>query len=132
MRRPVVTTVLSVAVLLGAGWLTVHRLNAVTPLGSCEVRGPAPALEEAPKPADRLSGRTLRLPTGEPASMSCDAARRVVAQARAHLASEPDPVDPRALADGTVDWLDPHGLWSASPDAPARGAAPSPRARPGP
>jgi carboxyl-terminal processing protease len=42
----------------------------------------------------------------------------VVEQARAHLAAEPDAVDPRALADATVDWLDPHGLWSASPDAP--------------
>src|SRR5262249_35868393 len=40
------------------------------------------------------------------------------AQVRQHLASQPDPVDPRLLAEATVDWLDPHGLWSASPDAP--------------
>ncbi|HKQ70114.1 MAG TPA: S41 family peptidase, partial [Polyangiaceae bacterium] len=35
-----------------------------------------------------------------------------------HLAADPAPVDPKALAEATVDWLDPHGLWSASPDAP--------------
>jgi len=50
--------------------------------------------------------------------LSCREARRVVAQARFHLAAEPQSVDPRALADATVDWLDPHGLWSAAPDAP--------------
>ena len=42
----------------------------------------------------------------------------MIAQARLHLAAEPEPVDPRALVEASIDWLDPHGLWSASPDAP--------------
>jgi carboxyl-terminal processing protease len=50
--------------------------------------------------------------------LSCREARGVVSQARFHLATEPEQIDARALADATVDWLDPHGLWSASPDAP--------------
>jgi carboxyl-terminal processing protease len=61
---------------------------------------------------------SFRIPTGEPSSLTCEAARSVVAQVRGNLAYEPDPVSAHALASGTADWLDPHGLWSAAPDAP--------------
>ena len=67
---------------------------------------------------DHLASRSLQLPTGVPAGLSCRDVRRVIAQARLHLAADPERLDPRAVADATVDWLDPHGLWSASPDAP--------------
>jgi carboxyl-terminal processing protease len=60
----------------------------------------------------------LRVPSGEPSSLTCEAARSVVAQVRGNLAYDPDPVSAHALAAGTTDWLDPHGLWSAAPDAP--------------
>jgi carboxyl-terminal processing protease len=60
----------------------------------------------------------LRIPSGEPSSLTCEAARSVIAQVRGNLAYEPDPVSAHALATGTTDWLDPHGLWSAAPDAP--------------
>jgi carboxyl-terminal processing protease len=60
----------------------------------------------------------FRVPTGKPAELSCEDARRVVAQVRTGLAYEPDGVAPRALAAGAADWLDPHGLWSAAPDSP--------------
>jgi carboxyl-terminal processing protease len=63
----------------------------------------------------------FRVPSGDPASLSCEEARRIVAQVRGTLAYEPDRVSPRALATGTADWLDPHGLWSAAPDAPVAG-----------
>lgn len=83
---------------------------------------PTVAPDEEPRvdagKTDRLGGRALKLPSGVPAALSCRDARQIVAQARAHLASAPGPVDPKGLADATVDWLDPHGLWSASPDAP--------------
>jgi carboxyl-terminal processing protease len=61
---------------------------------------------------------SFRIPTGEPSSLTCDAARSVVAQVRGNLAYDPEPVAAHALASGTADWLDPHGLWSAAPDAP--------------
>ncbi|MGO8992704.1 MAG: S41 family peptidase [Polyangiaceae bacterium] len=60
----------------------------------------------------------FRVPSGRPAELSCDEARRVVAQVRTGLAYEPDGVSPHALAAGAADWLDPHGLWSAAPDSP--------------
>jgi carboxyl-terminal processing protease len=70
---------------------------------------------------DRLANRSLQLPTGLPAALSCRDVRRVIAQARLHLAADPERLDPRAIAEATVDWLDPHGFWSASPDAPLLG-----------
>ena len=60
----------------------------------------------------------FRVPTGKPAELACEEARRVIAQVRTGLAYEPDGVSPHALAAGAADWLDPHGLWSAAPDSP--------------
>jgi carboxyl-terminal processing protease len=54
--------------------------------------------------------------------MDCDDARTVVQQARAVLAAPPAPIDAAKFAAATIDWLDPHGLWSVAPDTPA-GAA---------
>ena len=94
-----------------AGESAPHPAESST--GGAEGRSPDTA-----KWGDRLSGHVLQLPTGVPARLSCRDVRRVVGQVRLHLASEPARVDPRLLADATIDWLDPHGLWSASPDAP--------------
>ncbi|HEY2516742.1 MAG TPA: S41 family peptidase [Polyangiaceae bacterium] len=63
----------------------------------------------------------FRLPSGRPAELRCEEARRIVAQVRTGLAYEPDGISPRALAAGAADWLDPHGLWSAAPDSPIEG-----------
>jgi carboxyl-terminal processing protease len=60
----------------------------------------------------------FKLPSGRPSALTCEETRRVVAQVRTGLAYEPDAVSPHALATGTADWLDPHGLWSAAPDSP--------------
>jgi carboxyl-terminal processing protease len=54
--------------------------------------------------------------------LACDDVRRVVAQSRAHLASPPGAADPRAFAEALIDWIDPHGLWTASPDSPVAGS----------
>jgi carboxyl-terminal processing protease len=71
---------------------------------------------------DPAQDRRLALPTGTPTMLSCDDTRRIVHQARASLASAPPPVDGDRLAEATIDWLDPHGLWSVAPDTPAGGA----------
>ncbi|MBK8259697.1 MAG: hypothetical protein IPK82_44445 [Polyangiaceae bacterium] len=59
------------------------------------------------------------MPSGAPTMLTCDGARRIVSQARTALAASPPPVDVAKFGEATVDWLDPHGLWSVAPDAPA-------------
>jgi carboxyl-terminal processing protease len=61
----------------------------------------------------------LVLPTGAPTSLHCDDARAIVEQAQTLMAAVPPGVDAAKFADAMADWLDPHGLWSAAPDAPA-------------
>jgi carboxyl-terminal processing protease len=61
---------------------------------------------------------SFRIPSGEPSSLTCEAARSVIAQARGNLAYETEPLSPHALAVSAADWLDPHGLWSAATDSP--------------
>src|SRR5450432_1206767 len=133
MRRSV-AALAGLGLVVGAGffgwrWAVVRAPGAATPAASCAAptsssAGDDPAQSAADnrsdggKATDRMAGRSLQLPTGAPAGLSCRDARRVVEQARLHLAAEPEAVDARALAEATVDWLDPHGLWSAPPDAP--------------
>jgi carboxyl-terminal processing protease len=71
------------------------------------------------EPAPFDGDRALAIPTGAPTAIECDEARLVVAQARAAIAAMPPPVDAAKFAEATSDWLDPHGLWSVAPDAPA-------------
>jgi carboxyl-terminal processing protease len=80
--------------------------------GEPKAPGPPPA------PTDEIRSHAFRLPSGRAPALGCAAARAIVAQARAQLSHTPDPVDPRALADATADWLDPYGLWSVAPDSP--------------
>ncbi|MFO0546955.1 MAG: S41 family peptidase [Polyangiaceae bacterium] len=77
--------------------------------------GPAPT---KPAPQTWDDPRSLSAPTGAPPALTCEEARRVVMQTRTMLATPAEPVDPQKLAANTSDWLDPHGLWSAAPDAP--------------
>lgn len=73
---------------------------------------------EAPQ-ADQLNAdHGLALPSGKPASITCEDARGIVRQARSTLASDPPSIDAAKFAEGLIDWLDPNGLWSAAPDAP--------------
>ena len=51
--------------------------------------------------------RAFRIPSGQAPALTCQAARAIVAQARAQLASAPDPVDAKAFAEAAADWLDP-------------------------
>jgi carboxyl-terminal processing protease len=125
MRRTALLTFAGLGTALGAAWIGLRAFRSAgsesAPAASCAAPSASAPAEEGRGDGgknDRLAGRTLQLPSGLPVGLSCRDARRVVAQARYHLATEPEPVDARALADATVDWLDPHGLWSASPDAP--------------
>lgn len=67
----------------------------------------------------RMPERGLFLPTGAPTALGCDEARVIVAQALSSLAAPAQAIEPAKFADATSDWLDPHGLWSVAPDAPA-------------
>jgi len=62
--------------------------------------------------------RPLATPSGNPPRLSCREARHIVAEMLERFAGPaktPRPVDFSKLL---VGWLDPHGLWSAAPDAP--------------
>ncbi|HEY0469612.1 MAG TPA: hypothetical protein VGC79_35725, partial [Polyangiaceae bacterium] len=117
-----------------------HRLAPLVALASClagsacqEVSSqarPAPARSEPREAAkdplapltsseEKLSEeRPLKLPNGEPPRLSCAQARQIVAEVRRRLPAVPPPVAGPVFADLWTDWFDPHGLWSAAPDAP--------------
>jgi carboxyl-terminal processing protease len=80
---------------------------------------PPPAVDDsAPKDSDDVRPHPFRVPNGDAPALACDEARAVVVQVRTQLAYSPDPVDAKAFADATADWLDPYGLWSVAPDTP--------------
>ncbi len=79
--------------------------------------------EEDGEPAPRRKPRPP--PTGAPPRLSCADARTLVDDVLARLAAAPTPLATKDdakltvnLADATLDWADPHGLWTASPDSP--------------
>src|ERR1700722_9779143 len=67
--------------------------------------------------ADDARSHEFRIPSGRAPSLSCEAARTIVSQARSQLGYAPDRGDATALVDAAIDWLDPYGLWSVAPDA---------------
>ena len=67
---------------------------------------------------DEGQATSFRVPSGAPSALSCEDARSIVGQVREMLAYHPAPVHANAFADAVIDWLDPHGLWSAAPDSP--------------
>ena len=103
---------------LDAGHRLLEKANVVASAPAHPASTPAPAADAGDDEEDDEGAYAFRLPSGHPAELSCEEARRVVAQVRTGLAYEPDGVLPHALATGAADWLDPHGLWSAAPDSP--------------
>jgi carboxyl-terminal processing protease len=122
MRRSASTTLVGFAVSIAGllAWQAVRLRSAPGNVNHAPAAVGHAGDESAPDggKVDHSANRSLQLPTGVPAGLSCRDVRRVIAQARLHLAADPERLDPRSVADATVDWLDPHGLWSASPDAP--------------
>ncbi len=78
---------------------------------------PAPGVEDAAAGTDDTRSHAFRIPSGRAPSLTCEAARTIVAQARAQLGYAPERVATGAFVEATVDWLDPYGLWSVAPDA---------------
>lgn len=76
----------------------------------------SPALEAGPTSCN--GERPLVTPTGDPPRLSCQQARAIVSEMHQRFAGSPS--SPRAKEFGRFvsGWLDPHGLWSAAPDAP--------------
>jgi carboxyl-terminal processing protease len=128
MRRPAKAALVLAAVSAGVAGLLLHAglrhpmaSRAAPPRSSAAPAAPGSAASRQPSAEDSGS-RPLKLPSGAPAILSCSSARSVIAQVRAKLAQPVATPSPSAFADATVDWLDPHGLWSAAPDAPAKTA----------
>ena len=124
IRRVVWMAVGSVA--LGTTLLCATRWKGSAARGSASTPSPsvdAPHGEHAaPATSDDTRGRAFRIPTGQAPALSCDAARAVVAQARAQLACRPETIDAKSFAEAAADWLDPYGLWSVAPDTPIAAA----------
>ena len=75
----------------------------------------SPAVSGEEKLSDE---RPLMVPNGAPPRLTCVQARAIVAEVRQRLPAAPPRVAARVFADLWIDWFDPHGLWSAAPDAP--------------
>lgn len=118
----IVAGVLGAGALLSAGRFLAHR-NATQTIPRSVVEAPPPAPEQSESSAsDDTRSHAFRLPSGHAPSLTCDAARDIVAQARDQLGYAPDPVDPHTLSAAAADWLDPYGLWSVAPDSPVSDA----------
>src|SRR6478609_8049232 len=94
-----------------------HDAPVASVAASSESLSPAVSSEE--KLADE---RPLKVPNGEAPRLSCAQARSIVAEVRRRLPAAPPSVSPHAFAELWTDWFDPHGLWSAAPDAPLSAA----------
>lgn len=77
---------------------------------------PVPAVPEGASETD--TERPLQVPKGDPPRLSCAQARAIIGEVRTKLPVDPPRASADAFADLWIDWFDPHGLWSAAPDAP--------------
>ena len=87
--------------------------SSSAPASSAQARDVPPAPETATCESDEL----VR-PTGVPAGLSCAQARSIVAELHARFATDVPAASAGTFAESVTSWLDPHGLWSAAPDAP--------------
>jgi carboxyl-terminal processing protease len=99
-----------------------HATRVDAPQGAPSASATAPGDDAASAAADDARSHEFRIPSGRAPSLSCEAARTIVAQARNQLGYVPDRVDATAFVDAAVDWLDPYGLWSVAPDTVVGGA----------
>jgi len=116
-RRRWLWILVAVAAASSAGWLVARRDNGVAQSPTRAVLRAVPSATGLTRCEDDAT-RQLQAPSDVPAHLLCFQARLVAEQVRVNLVQPPARVDPRAFAMSVADWLDPHGLWSASPDAP--------------
>ncbi|HWA76899.1 MAG TPA: S41 family peptidase [Polyangiaceae bacterium] len=62
--------------------------------------------------------RPLSTPSGQPPRLSCREARAILDELATRFAGSLTTPRAREFGNLVVGWLDPHGLWSAAPDAP--------------
>ncbi|MEO7093797.1 MAG: S41 family peptidase [Polyangiales bacterium] len=120
-----------VAMLAGAGCRSNKRAAGDEPASASASalepggrKWPKADLEDEPPPDDPPR-RQRPIPTGAPPRLSCTSTRALIDDVLARLAAPPEAIVgaqlktyERNLADATLDWADPHGLWTASPDSP--------------
>jgi carboxyl-terminal processing protease len=112
---------LAVCSSLGAvSWLSSHGPSEPTPSErpAEAVSAPSASPSESRAPDD---ARGLALPKGGPTLLSCRDAQQVVAFLQRELAAPPIAPTATELAELWAGMLDPHGMWSASPDSPVGG-----------
>ena len=82
----------------------------------------APPVDAPPATDSRAAScggeRPLVTPTGDPPRVSCQQARAIVSEMHQRFAGSPVQPRPKEFGRFVSGWLDPHGLWSAAPDAP--------------
>jgi carboxyl-terminal processing protease len=113
----------AVLVLLLASCRAKHEAPHDEPSTAPSASASALANDETPEvPENEPPKKKRKPPSGEPPRLSCSSARALVADVEARLAApivaSADPKFASSLADATIDWADPHGLWTASPDSP--------------
>lgn len=114
-----------VGALVGAAlaWPVGSPTPSATPSG---VSTPAPSDSSGPlqTPAPESTAATcgaerpLVTPTGEPPRLTCQQARAIVSEMHQRFAGAPGSPRTKDFGRFVSGWLDPHGLWSAAPDAP--------------
>jgi carboxyl-terminal processing protease len=118
--------IVSLAVLSAAGILAAAVVRAPERRAASAAAVVAPTPTPAPVASSSESAecalRPLKLPTGALSLLSCSAARTVTSQVRTRIAMPVTAPDEKAFKEALTGWLDPHGLWSAAPDAPTRAA----------
>ena len=97
--------------------LALTRASGVAPSRAVPSAAALPDDAPASSAGDDARSHEFRVPSGRAPSLTCEAARTIVAQARTQLAYGPGKIEMSAFVDAAVDWLDPYGLWSVSPDA---------------
>lgn len=109
------------AVVLGGVFMAERRLRVdATPLrpnAALSIDPPAAPSDSVQEPEER----GMALPSGAPTRISCEDAAKVTRYLEHELAAPPIAPTPGELAEAWAGMLDPHGLWSASPDSPVRG-----------
>ncbi|HLV66335.1 MAG TPA: S41 family peptidase [Polyangiaceae bacterium] len=107
-------------------WPHVTPQDAERDPGEARSRVAVPEARPEPEPvgeehAAECGARPLGVPSGAPPRLECVEARAIVREVHARFAGTAAAPPARLFSDLLVGWLDPHGLWSAAPDAtPAR------------
>lgn len=97
----------------GLGWATEDTKN-----NNDTMSPPGTLFEQSPLLRRAMHQTIAR--EDRPTGLTCEQATAITSQAAQMLAQAPSPIDADTFAEVTLEWLDPHGLWSAAPDALVR------------